>query len=64
VIQYVLNNGEKKMKKWVQSNIKNANTLGFIEEPELFLLLETDTRIVFGGACNSYLYYLIRSVSE
>lgn len=42
------------MKNWEVSNIENANYIGTleIEGADSFEILETNERLVFGGACN------------
>jgi len=41
--------------QWSISNIAHASYIGFleIESGEYFEVMETDTRLVFGGSCNS-----------
>ena len=42
------------MKKWTASNTDNATQIGLLEleNGEYFYILDTETRLVFGGVCN------------
>lgn len=57
------------MKNWEVSNIENAKYIGTleIEGGEYFEVLETETKLVFGSACNAGLLesgYILRDDCE